>query len=347
MLKLAEYPDMLARAAAEHAPHDVAFYLRDLAALFHAYYGAERFLVDDAALARARMALLAATAQVLRNALAVLGVSAPEAMTREAAPWRRGRGMKRQRGGFVIGLDRRPVDRPGAGAGRGAVRHQDAGAVHQQGAAAHARAGQRRGRAQPQLGPQRTAGQQDHRGRGRRRLGRGDFGVERRPARRVCRHRPLGPAPVAVPSPRRRTRRRSRRGAAASAVAADPFVYFVQVGAYTRSEDAEQQRARLGRCSVRRPRSPSANRPGAPSIGCAWARSTRGKRPMPCRPACRAKGSTRRSFASRGPSDRRAEGATNVNNGRACGVEMLPLALGSGARNFRLRPESTGDVRSP
>lgn len=84
MLKLAEYPSMLSRAAAEFAPHDVAFYLRELAAAFHGYYAAERFLVDDAALARARMALLAATAQVLRNALAVLGVSAPEAMHREA-----------------------------------------------------------------------------------------------------------------------------------------------------------------------------------------------------------------------------------------------------------------------
>ena len=83
MLELAEYPEMLGRAAAELAPHDVAFYLRDLAAAFHGYYAAERFLVDDAPLARARMALLTATAQVLRNALAVLGVSAPQSMSRE------------------------------------------------------------------------------------------------------------------------------------------------------------------------------------------------------------------------------------------------------------------------
>jgi arginyl-tRNA synthetase len=86
MLKLADYPEMLARAAAELAPHDLAFYLRDLAAAFHSYYAAERFLVDDSALARARMALLAATRQVLRNALQLLGVSAPESMAREAAP---------------------------------------------------------------------------------------------------------------------------------------------------------------------------------------------------------------------------------------------------------------------
>ncbi len=86
MLMLAQYPGVLARATAELAPHDVAFYLRDLAAAFHAYYGAERFLVDDAVLARARMALLAATAQVLRAALAVLGAGAPEAMQREPAP---------------------------------------------------------------------------------------------------------------------------------------------------------------------------------------------------------------------------------------------------------------------
>ncbi len=83
MQRLAEYPDMLTRAATDMAAHDVAFYLRDVAAAFHTYYAAERFLVDDAALARARMALLSATAQVLRNALGVLGVSAPESMGRE------------------------------------------------------------------------------------------------------------------------------------------------------------------------------------------------------------------------------------------------------------------------
>jgi arginyl-tRNA synthetase len=83
MLKLAEYPALLTRAAAELAPHDLTFYLRDLSAAFHTYYAAERFLVDDDALALARMALLAATRQVLRNALALLGVSAPESMTRE------------------------------------------------------------------------------------------------------------------------------------------------------------------------------------------------------------------------------------------------------------------------
>ena len=83
MSKLADYPDMLTRAAADSAPHDVAFYLRDLASAFHSWYGAERFLVDDAALAAARMSLLAATRQVLRNGLDVLGVSAPEAMSRE------------------------------------------------------------------------------------------------------------------------------------------------------------------------------------------------------------------------------------------------------------------------
>lgn len=80
MLKIADYPDMLSRAAADFAPHDVAFYLRDLASAFHTYYSAERFLVDDAALTQARLALLTACAQVLRNGLAVLGVSAPEKM---------------------------------------------------------------------------------------------------------------------------------------------------------------------------------------------------------------------------------------------------------------------------
>ena len=83
MLKLADYPAMLANAATSLAPHDLTFYLRDLAGAFHSYYGAERFLVDDAALARARVALLVATRQVIRNALAVLGVGAPERMDRD------------------------------------------------------------------------------------------------------------------------------------------------------------------------------------------------------------------------------------------------------------------------
>ena len=83
MQKLAAFPDMLRGAAADFAPHDVAFYLRDLAAALHSWYGAERFLVDDAALAAARIALLAATRQVFQSALAMLGVSAPQAMLRE------------------------------------------------------------------------------------------------------------------------------------------------------------------------------------------------------------------------------------------------------------------------
>jgi arginyl-tRNA synthetase len=86
MLKLGEFPDVLVGAAAALAPHDIAFYLRDVAGAFHSYYAAERFLVDDVELARARLALLAATRQVIRNALAVLGVSAPERMDRDAPP---------------------------------------------------------------------------------------------------------------------------------------------------------------------------------------------------------------------------------------------------------------------
>ncbi|KAB2876144.1 MAG: arginine--tRNA ligase [Burkholderiaceae bacterium] len=83
MRTLARYPDVLARAAEEFAPHDLAFYLREVAASFHTYYAAERFLVDDHALARARMALLSATRQVLRNGFAVLGISAPDSMSRD------------------------------------------------------------------------------------------------------------------------------------------------------------------------------------------------------------------------------------------------------------------------
>ena len=78
--RLAEYPQVLRVAADELAPHQLAFYLTDLAADFHAFYNAERVLVDNTPLRDARLALLLATRQVLRNALALLGVSAPERM---------------------------------------------------------------------------------------------------------------------------------------------------------------------------------------------------------------------------------------------------------------------------
>lgn len=80
MLLLAKYPSMLTNAAKDFAPHDVTFYLRELAAGYHSYYDAERILVDDESVKLARLALIAATAQVLRNGLAVLGVSAPARM---------------------------------------------------------------------------------------------------------------------------------------------------------------------------------------------------------------------------------------------------------------------------
>ncbi len=80
MLQLAKYPEMLSAAAQDFAPHDVTFYLRELAACYHSYYDAERILVDEEAIKLARLALVAAAAQVLHNGLAVLGVSAPAKM---------------------------------------------------------------------------------------------------------------------------------------------------------------------------------------------------------------------------------------------------------------------------
>ena len=83
MMKLAAFPDMLTKAAYALAPHDVAFYVRELASAFHSYYAAERFLVDDPLLTGARLSLLEATRQVLANGLDILGVNAPTRMERE------------------------------------------------------------------------------------------------------------------------------------------------------------------------------------------------------------------------------------------------------------------------
>jgi arginyl-tRNA synthetase len=80
LAKLAEYPEMLQKALEELGPHQVAFYLRDLAGELHSYYNAERVLVDDVSTRMARLALMKATRQVLRNGLALIGVSAPARM---------------------------------------------------------------------------------------------------------------------------------------------------------------------------------------------------------------------------------------------------------------------------
>ena len=80
LAKLAEYPEALKKAMEELGPHQVAFYLRDLAGELHSYYNAERVLVDDVALKMARLSLLLATRQVLQNGLALIGVSAPSRM---------------------------------------------------------------------------------------------------------------------------------------------------------------------------------------------------------------------------------------------------------------------------
>ncbi|MEW5792062.1 MAG: arginine--tRNA ligase [Pseudomonadota bacterium] len=77
---LARFPETVAQAALEREPHQIAFYLKELASEFHTYYNASRFLLEDEALRTARLALIRAIAYVLASGLALLGVSAPEQM---------------------------------------------------------------------------------------------------------------------------------------------------------------------------------------------------------------------------------------------------------------------------
>ena len=78
--QLGEFPLLIQNAAKDFAPHALAFYLKDLAGAFHSWYNAERVLVDDLSVRTARLALALATRQVLRNGLALLGVSQPVSM---------------------------------------------------------------------------------------------------------------------------------------------------------------------------------------------------------------------------------------------------------------------------
>ena len=80
MQKLSEYPEVVSNACTELSPHCIATYLKELASDLHSYYNDTKFLVDDVKIKHARMALIAATQQVLVNGLTLLGVSAPHKM---------------------------------------------------------------------------------------------------------------------------------------------------------------------------------------------------------------------------------------------------------------------------
>jgi len=77
---LSRYPEVLEQAAVNRAPHALVHYLRELANVFHTYYNAEQFIVEDARVRNARIALVLGVQQLVRNGLTLLGVSAPESM---------------------------------------------------------------------------------------------------------------------------------------------------------------------------------------------------------------------------------------------------------------------------
>lgn len=80
MRTLSRYPEIIELAANNRAPQHLVHYLRDLASEFHTYYNAHTFIVDEDELRNARLALIAATRQVIANGLNILGVSAPDSM---------------------------------------------------------------------------------------------------------------------------------------------------------------------------------------------------------------------------------------------------------------------------
>jgi len=78
--QVGQFPELVLRAAQACEPHQLIHYLRELASGFHSYYNAHQFLVDEAELRDARLNLILAVRQVIKNGLGLLGVSAPESM---------------------------------------------------------------------------------------------------------------------------------------------------------------------------------------------------------------------------------------------------------------------------
>jgi arginyl-tRNA synthetase len=80
VLRLADFPDLVEGAARAREPHRLTAYLRDVAAAYHSYYHSNRIVTDDPVQTGARLFLSEATKTVLRNGLALLGLSTPERM---------------------------------------------------------------------------------------------------------------------------------------------------------------------------------------------------------------------------------------------------------------------------
>jgi len=80
MVTLSRYPEVIEMAAHAYEPHQLTYYLRDLAQDFHTFYDTHKILIDDNELRDARLSLIAACQQVLRNGLTIIGVSTPEVM---------------------------------------------------------------------------------------------------------------------------------------------------------------------------------------------------------------------------------------------------------------------------
>ena len=80
LTSLARYPDVIENSAISFEPHQLAYYLKELANDFHTYYNASKFLVDDNLIRNARLSLILSTKQVIKDGLSLLGVSSPEEM---------------------------------------------------------------------------------------------------------------------------------------------------------------------------------------------------------------------------------------------------------------------------
>ncbi len=77
---LARFPEVIENAAHAYEPHQLVYYLKDLANDFHTYYNSNQFLIDNESIRNARLALIVATKQVINNGLSLLGVNSPEVM---------------------------------------------------------------------------------------------------------------------------------------------------------------------------------------------------------------------------------------------------------------------------
>ena len=237
---LTRYPEVLEQAAVNRAPHTLAHYLRELANAFHTYYNAQTFIVEEAQLRNARLALVLGVQEVLRNGLGLLGVR-----RRRACDPKRARARRSNWQQHVATTAATTSPRSDARLELRRLREFGCGLLGRRGARQHGVRLPRRPRRTGRRAARRTA--PDPQSHGRRRIPRAPAAAPAKASENYDFYEMLPNFEVVVPEKDKDV----KRDLPSTGKIERPGVYVLQAGSYRNEADAERVRAQLAMQGMR------------------------------------------------------------------------------------------------